>query len=414
MMTEVRGASNAKAQAGAGVDAAPPELADVLRGRPGASPWTSRTRRCARRPSRSPTGCSAARARPRTWCRRRSCACTARSRRGERIESPRAFVSTVVTRLAIDQLRSARARRETLRRRVAARAARHRRRRRPGRARRAGGLARRSPSSSCSRACRPSSAPCSCCTTSSTTATTRSPRSSARARPTPASSPSGRAATWRSAGRASRPRGSSASELAQRFFAAAEEGDLAGLEALLAQDVVLHGDGGGKAPAARAARPRPRRGRADAAGLGARRRAPSGGVTCGAWRSTASPARSLLDREGGVISVMALDIADGQIQAVRSIVNPDKLRHLGPVGDVRRAARGGAARGLKGSRLRPRSSPVRTARRAGGQVHRLPGRTRAAWSPATGQGSRGACSPRSRSRSRPPGSGPGVPAARTR
>src|SRR5215203_5026537 len=38
-------------------------------------------------------------------------------------------------------------------------------------------------------------------------------------------------------------------ELATRFFAAAEEGDLAGLEALLAQDVVLHGDGGGKAPA---------------------------------------------------------------------------------------------------------------------------------------------------------------------
>ncbi|HEX8101692.1 MAG TPA: RNA polymerase sigma factor SigJ, partial [Solirubrobacteraceae bacterium] len=37
--------------------------------------------------------------------------------------------------------------------------------------------------------------------------------------------------------------------LAGRFFAAAEEGDLAGLEALLAQDVVLHGDGGGKAPA---------------------------------------------------------------------------------------------------------------------------------------------------------------------
>jgi len=32
---------------------------------------------------------------------------------GERVESPRAYVSTVVTRLAIDQLRSARVRRET-------------------------------------------------------------------------------------------------------------------------------------------------------------------------------------------------------------------------------------------------------------------------------------------------------------
>jgi RNA polymerase sigma-70 factor, ECF subfamily len=32
---------------------------------------------------------------------------------------------------------------------------------------------------------------------------------------------------------------------------------------------------------------------------------------------------------------MALDIVDGQVQGVRSIVNPDKLRHLGPVGDMR-------------------------------------------------------------------------------
>ena len=38
-------------------------------------------------------------------------------------------------------------------------------------------------------------------------------------------------------------------ELAERFFAAAEQGDLAGLEALLAHDVELTGDGGGKAPA---------------------------------------------------------------------------------------------------------------------------------------------------------------------
>jgi ketosteroid isomerase-like protein len=38
-------------------------------------------------------------------------------------------------------------------------------------------------------------------------------------------------------------------ELARRFFAAAQEGDLAGLEALLAGDVVLRGDGGGKVPA---------------------------------------------------------------------------------------------------------------------------------------------------------------------
>ena len=46
------------------------------------------------------------------------------------------------------------------------------------------------------------------------------------------------------------------------------------------------------------------------------------------------PGAVFLDAAGKVISVMALDIAGGQIQAVRAIVNPDKLRHLGPLGDV--------------------------------------------------------------------------------
>ncbi len=65
-------------------------------------------------------------------------------------------------------------------------------------------------------------------------------------------------------------------ELADRFFAAAQEGELAALEALLAEDVELHGDGGGKAPAL--ARPllRPRPRRAHAARLVAGRRCASG------------------------------------------------------------------------------------------------------------------------------------------
>ena len=48
----------------------------------------------------------------------------------------------------------------------------------------------------------------------------------------------------------------------------------------------------------------------------------------------------MLDGEERVISVMALDIADGQIQGIRSIVNPDKLGHVGPVADVRALLRG--------------------------------------------------------------------------
>ena len=115
------------------------------------------------------------------------------------------------------------------------------------------------------------------------------------------------------------------------------------LEALLAEDVELHGDGGGKAPGARAraARPRPRG--AHAASPGSRRARASAASRRAASRSTASPARSCLDAEGRVISVMALDIADGQIQAISSIVNPDKLHHLGPVADV-----GALLRGRKG------------------------------------------------------------------
>jgi RNA polymerase sigma-70 factor (ECF subfamily) len=52
------------------------------------------------------------------------------------------------------------------------------------------------------------------------------------------------------------------------------------------------------------------------------------------------PGARVLDREGRLISVMVLDVAEGQVQAVRSIVNPDKLRHLGPVGDLGALLRG--------------------------------------------------------------------------
>ena len=45
------------------------------------------------------------------------------------------------------------------------------------------------------------------------------------------------------------------------------------------------------------------------------------------------------DAEGRVINVFQLDIADGLVQAIRSVVNPDKLRHLGPLSDVALLAR---------------------------------------------------------------------------
>jgi len=123
-------------------------------------------------------------------------------------------------------------------------------------------------------------------------------------------------------------------ELASRFFGAVQEGDLAALEQLLAADVELHGDGGGKAPAL--ARPILGRDRAVRA-LSAWRRGAErigGLVIRPAWVNGA-PGAVNTTPDGRVINVIALDIAEGQIQSARSISNPDKLRHLGPVADLR-------------------------------------------------------------------------------
>ena len=122
--------------------------------------------------------------------------------------------------------------------------------------------------------------------------------------------------------------------LATRFFAAAEDGDLEGLEELLAHDVVFRGDGGGKAPAAaRAVHGRTKVARLLIAGM--RTLARVGGVTTRREEVNGQPGVVFLDRGERLIGVTILDIADGQIQGVSAIVNPDKLRHLGPVGDVR-------------------------------------------------------------------------------
>jgi RNA polymerase sigma-70 factor (TIGR02957 family) len=131
-------------------------------------------------------------------------------------------------------------------------------------------------------------------------------------------------------------------KLATRFFAAAEEGDLQGLEELLAHDVVLCGDGGGKAPAlARAIHGRARVARTLTAGF-ARLQTLLDGVTSRREEVNGQPGALFFDREGKLIAVMILDVAEGQIQGVSSIVNPDKLRHLGPVADLRALLREGS------------------------------------------------------------------------
>jgi RNA polymerase sigma-70 factor (ECF subfamily) len=119
-------------------------------------------------------------------------------------------------------------------------------------------------------------------------------------------------------------------ELARRFFAAVEQGDLAGLEALLASDVTLTGDGGGKARAL----PRPLHGRARVAGtLGTWLREGVSGLSLRRGEVNGSPGLLLLDAAQRMVCVVALDIAGGEIRGISYIVNPDKLTHLGAPGD---------------------------------------------------------------------------------
>ncbi len=130
-------------------------------------------------------------------------------------------------------------------------------------------------------------------------------------------------------------------ELARRFFAAAQEGDLGALEALLAHDVVLTGDGGGNVPAlARSLRGRSRVARALLNWVKLGSRIPDASIR--PVEVNGGPGALLLDGSGRLIAVWTLEIRHDQIHSVGSVVNPEKLTHLGPVSDLaallRRAA----------------------------------------------------------------------------
>src|SRR6266545_1309171 len=186
---------------------------------------------------------------------------------GAEVESPKAYLAAVTTRLAIDQLRARKSRREAYCRQIFARARRHI--------------------------------------------------------------------------EASRPRFEPSSgerdELARRFFAACEQGDMDGLLKLLTADVSFVGDGGGKAQAF----PEPLAGRERIARLllGLFTRAEQLGARVRPIQVNGQPGGIGLDAKGQVINVIALDIAEGRVRGIRSVVNPDKLGHLGPVSDVARLTR---------------------------------------------------------------------------
>jgi RNA polymerase sigma-70 factor (TIGR02957 family) len=121
-------------------------------------------------------------------------------------------------------------------------------------------------------------------------------------------------------------------EVARRFFEAAGGGDLNSLLELLAPDVFMIGDGGGKGLARREPTYGPER--VSRFILGLFRRAQKEGTYGVPAVVNGQPGAVVYDAEGRVASVFALDIADGLVQAIRYVVNPDKLRHLGPTSDL--------------------------------------------------------------------------------
>jgi RNA polymerase sigma-70 factor (ECF subfamily) len=123
-------------------------------------------------------------------------------------------------------------------------------------------------------------------------------------------------------------------ELARRFFEAAAGGDMDALLGMLAPDVVAQGDGGGKAQALG----KPLAGRQQVArllaGLFRELRALGASVRL-AWVN-GQPGAVGYDAAGRVFAVFELEVANGVVQAIRGVVNPDKLGHIGPVSDIAR------------------------------------------------------------------------------
>ena len=114
-------------------------------------------------------------------------------------------------------------------------------------------------------------------------------------------------------------------ELMRRFVAALQEGETGPLVELLAADVEFHGDGGGKAPAV--GRP--------VQGAEAVARMLAGFQRAGARRDVAVQAAEvnggaglLVFEDGRLIAVWTLEVSADAVHAIRGVVNPDKLAHI--------------------------------------------------------------------------------------
>jgi RNA polymerase sigma-70 factor (TIGR02957 family) len=119
-------------------------------------------------------------------------------------------------------------------------------------------------------------------------------------------------------------------ELTALFLAAADGGDMSSLLERLAPDVLFYGDSGGRGEVTFSAPLYGREQVAELIRLQVQRTLELDAVLTPA-QVNGQPGMLARDADGGLIVVIALDVLDRQVQAIRVIANPDKLRHLGPV-----------------------------------------------------------------------------------
>jgi RNA polymerase sigma-70 factor (ECF subfamily) len=119
-------------------------------------------------------------------------------------------------------------------------------------------------------------------------------------------------------------------ELTRAFLAVADGGDMTSLLERLAPDVQFFGDSGGKGETTLIA---PVTGRdlvAEIVRVQVERTLQLGASLTSAWVN-GQPGLLAHDADGALIAVIAFDVLDGQVQAIRTVANPEKLRHIGPV-----------------------------------------------------------------------------------
>ena len=127
--------------------------------------------------------------------------------------------------------------------------------------------------------------------------------------------------------------------LARRFLSACDRGDVDDLVRLLADDVAFYSDGGGEAAAA--LEPVHGRDRVGRVLRGLLTRAQRLDMRLRPALVNGQPGATVVDAEDKIVGVVALDVADGAVARIWSVVNPHKLRHLGPVSELGRINRPG-------------------------------------------------------------------------